>query len=212
VRDLGSGQQLLWLPVAAATADTVWAALLPLFLVQGAPLVLKSDNGAPFTAALVQRLLGGFGVLPLFSPPYRPQYNGAIEAGIGALKSRTERQATAHGRPGQWTWDDAAAAQAEANATARPQGPTGPTPDERWAARRRLTALDRSLFRAGVLEQQAEVRVKEGWPAAGPLSGKQAQILERQAIRRALEKHGYLHYTRRRIHLPITKPKAARIT
>jgi hypothetical protein len=57
-------------------------------------------------------------------------YNGAIEAGIGSLKTRTERQALWAGRPGPWTWQDVEAARQEANATARPHGAYGPTPEQ----------------------------------------------------------------------------------
>src|ERR1700694_2821362 len=69
------------------------------------------------------------GVQPLFSPAYTPSYNGSLEAGIGSLKARTEVYASRQDHPGQWTWDDVAAAQEEANATARPQGECGPTPE-----------------------------------------------------------------------------------
>lgn len=37
-------------------------------------------------------LLDGWEVRPLFSPPYTPEYNGATEAGNGALKTRTSRR------------------------------------------------------------------------------------------------------------------------
>jgi transposase InsO family protein len=110
VRDLASGMQLLWLPVAEATAATTTAALLSLFLLYGAPLVLKLDNGSPFVAQMTRALLAQWQVMALYSPPGRPQYNGAIEAGIGALKVRTHYQAVRQGRPGEWTLEDAEAA------------------------------------------------------------------------------------------------------
>src|SRR5262249_38673518 len=134
VRDLASSRQLLWLPVPAADGYHARLALASLFVLHGTPLVLKSDNGSPFDAEATLALLYSAGVLPLFSPPYYPEYNGAIEASIGSLTTRTEHHAARHDRPGQWTCDDLAAAQAEANATARPRGPTGPTPDQAWAA------------------------------------------------------------------------------
>src|SRR5262245_26763715 len=58
VRDLAGGMQLLWLPVAEATAATTAAALLSLFMLYGAPLVLKADNGSPFVAGATRELLG----------------------------------------------------------------------------------------------------------------------------------------------------------
>jgi transposase InsO family protein len=212
LRDLGSGQQLLWLPLAQTTAEATVAALEPLFLVAGAPLVLKSDNGPAFCAGAVLDLLQRWGIIPLFSPPYWPRYNGSIEAGIGSLKTRTEQQATHHGRPTQWTWDDAAAAQAQANATARPRGPDGPTPDQLWQTRRPITPEERSLFATTLAHERVVVRVQDGWPTDGPLPARDEADVERQAIRRALERHGYLHYARRRIPLPFTKKKVANNT
>jgi transposase InsO family protein len=157
VRDLASGMQLLWLPVTEATAATATAALLSLFTVYGSPLVLKLDNGSPFVADAMQELLSQWGVIPLYSPPGRPQYNGAIEAGIGALKVRTHYQAMRHGRPGEWTLEDAEAARQEANTLGRPWGVHGPTPVERWAKRQAVTPAEREAFAASVacLEEEA---------------------------------------------------------
>jgi hypothetical protein len=86
----------------------------------------------------------------LFSPPHTPRYNGSIEAGIGSLKTRTERHATRASHPGYWTCDDVAAAESEANATARPQGETGPMPNELRDRRRRSTAQECGLFQSAV--------------------------------------------------------------
>jgi transposase InsO family protein len=156
VRDLASGQQLLWLPVAEATAATTVAALLWLFALHGAPLVLKMDNGSPFVAAATRELLGQWQVEPLYSPARRPQYNGAIEAGIGSLKARTHYQAAREGHPSQWTLADTEAAREEANVLGRSWGADGPTPAERWDGRQRLTAAERSTFVATVARLQEE--------------------------------------------------------
>ena len=157
-------------------------------------------------------LLHQAGVQPLFSPAYTPSYNGSIEAGIGSLKARTEVHASRQDHPGQWTWDDVAAAQEEANATARPQGECGPTPDQTWAGRRAPTAADRALFQQAVERCRHEVRVEESYPEQGPLPEPDQRRLDRKAIRRALEERGYLLYSRRRIPLPFTKKKVANIT
>ena len=53
------------------------------------PLVLKSDNGPAFVSAEVRAVLAERGVVALYSPPYWPRYNGAIEAGIGALREKS---------------------------------------------------------------------------------------------------------------------------
>ena len=183
VRDLASGQQLLWLPVAAATAATTTAALLWLFTLYGAPLVLKMDNGSPFVAAATRALLAQWQVVPLYSPPRRPQYNGAIEAGIGALKARTHYQAARVGHPGQWTLADADMAREEANTLGRPWGARGPTPAERWDDRRPLTAAERSAFAATVacLEEEAARATAPDGAAAGvaPVAPERPRAAER---------------------------------
>jgi transposase InsO family protein len=181
VRDLASGLQLLWLPVAAATAATTVAALQALFALYGPPLVLKLDNGSPFSAALTQELLAAWQVVPLYSPPGLPAYNGAIEAGIGALKVRTHYQAARQGRAAEWTCADTEAARQQANELGRPWGAQGPTPAERWARRQPLSAAERQAFQATV------TRLTEGAdepgrpvpsPAERPLLGTVTSLVE----------------------------------
>jgi len=211
VRDLASGQQLLWLPLTHAGAAHTLPALQPLFLVHGAPLVLKTDNGSPFCAGAALDFLRSWGAIPLFSPPYWPRYNGAIEAGIGSLKTRTEQHATRNGRSTCWSWSDAHAAQAEANATARPKGPTGPTADELWRQRPPITRGQRGAFQASVDRHRELARVNGGWTEIGPLPAKEERAMDRHAIRRALVEHDLLLFRRRRIPLPFTKQKTAEI-
>jgi hypothetical protein len=208
VRDLASGQQLLWLPIAAPTAAETLPALASLFALHGAPLVVKTDNGSAFGARGVQEFLYQAGALPLFSPPMWPRYNGAIEAGIGSLETRTEQHASRHGRPGQWTWDDVATARLEANATAHPHGATGPTPDEAWSRRQPLSREERAFFQETVDRHRQLAKAEEDYPREGV---QQQRALDRLAIRRALEERAYLLYSRRRILLPIPKTKVANI-
>src|SRR5205823_259248 len=73
VRDLASGAQLLWLPVADATAGTALAGLESLFREHGAPLVLKSDNGSAFIAKDLAALLECRQVWHLRSPREWPE-------------------------------------------------------------------------------------------------------------------------------------------
>lgn len=212
VRDLASGHQLLWRPLKNASAYETILALLPLFMLHGAPLVLKADNGSPFIADDTLDFLAQWLVMPLFSPPRVPQYNGSIEAAVGSMKSRTEEHATRHGRPTQWTWHDTEAARAQANATARPRGLNQPTPDQSWHARPSLTAAQRRAFADAVEVQRLRARFDGGWPVEGPLPVKDARALDRQAIPRALVEHGFLLYSRRRIPLPFPQRKTANIT
>jgi transposase InsO family protein len=134
VRDLASGYQLAWLPVSAPTAAVTEAVLERLFALHGAPLVLKSDNSAAFRANATKQFLENAGFFSLFSPPHCPGYNGALEATIGSLKTRTQEHAAREGRPGMWTMADVEVALRAANA-ARPRRLQGQTPADVWAAR-----------------------------------------------------------------------------
>ena len=212
VRDLASGYQLLWQPLREPTADETVRVLAMLFALHGAPLVLKSDNGSSFTAEVCQALLHQADVVMLFSPPYWPRYNGAAEAGIGSLKTRTQDHAARHDHPQQWSCDDVALAQAQANATARPHGPTGPTPDQSWASRRTITAGERALFQEAVNRHRRDVRIQKGLPLEAPLSDQEERAMDRQAIQRALVEHHYLLFSRRRIPLPFRRRKVTEIT
>jgi transposase InsO family protein len=198
VRDLASGQQLLWQPICAANALATAEMLAMLFVRHGAPLVLKNDNDSAFGAPEVAILLDEFRVTPLFSPPYTPSYNGAIEAGIGSLKDRTDAQAARHGRPGFWTGDDIAAARLEANAYTRPRGLHEPTPDEYWNARSSIPEDQRLSFRHAVEDHRCSVRDKLGLPV-GTDSVATHRTVDRAAVRQALVGLGYLQFTRRLI-------------
>ena len=203
VRDLASGRQLLWRPVEAATGEVARDALAALFAEHGVPLVLKCDNGSPFTGALVEELLAGHGVFALFSPPYWPRYNGSVEAGIGSLQDRTDGWAARAGRAGDWTWDDAAGACAEANALSRPHGAEGESPDELWSGRRLIPPEERAAFGAAVAETRRAQETPAESCAGGGAVVRSGREMAREAIRLALEQCGYLHYTRRTIPPPL---------
>jgi transposase InsO family protein len=212
VRDLASGAQLLAWPLRTATATEAIRALASLVVRYGAPLVLKTDNGSPFCAADMRDFLHQQKVIMLFSPPYWPRYNGAIEAGIGSLKSRSEYHAACQGRPGHWIWDDIDWALAQANTNVRPHGLCGTTPDQAWEARPTITQEERSLFHTSVHRYADEVCAQDGWPSTGPLETMAQRAVDRQAIQRALVEHGYLLFRRRRIPLPFEKKKMAIFT
>jgi putative transposase len=143
--------------------------------------------------------LSAAAVIPLFSPPGRPSYNGACEAGIGSLKCRSECQAGWQGRPGSWTWDDVELARLEANASARPRGPHGPTPDQAWASRRALTNAEQRAFAATLAHRRAEVCREQDQTFAELVEHGERSQADRIAIQRALVEHDYLLFTRRRI-------------
>jgi hypothetical protein len=203
VRDLASGRQLLWLPVVAATAEGARDALAALFAEHGPPLVLKCDNGSPFTSTVMEELLMASGVIALYSPPYWPRYNGSVEAGIGSLKDRTDAWAARSGRAGEWTWDDAAGACSEANTLSRPRGASGPSPDELWATRQPIPPEERGAFGAAVAEARRTQTPASDTCAAGEAVVRSGRAMARDAIRLALERCGYLHYKRRTIPPPL---------
>ena len=207
VRDLASGQVLLWRPVAEPTAAIVSEALSSLFALHGAPLVLKSDNGSAFIAGAIRELVQMSDAKILFSPPRMPNYNGSIEAGIGSLTSRTEQHAARQGHPGYWTWDDTQAARLEANATARPRGPLHANPDQLWHARTPITQQERTQFLLSVARYLQDLKAAQGKPQ----NDFELRAMERESIRLALVEQGYLHYTRRSIPLPFTTKKVANI-
>ena len=211
VRDVASGYQLLWLPVSDLTSSVVEAALASLFALHGVPLVLKMDNGSAFLADDLDTFFCRWGVIPLFSPPYFPRYNGAAEAGIGSLKTRTELQAVLQGHPAHWTWNDTAAAQAQANATSRPRGESGPNAADLWTARPEITTSERVLFHTTLERHRGEVSTQHGHPKDQTISNRDHRALDRIAICRSLVELGYLLFSRRRIPLPIKKTNVTNI-
>jgi hypothetical protein len=207
VRDLASGYALWWQAVREATATTTIAALSALLAAWGRPLLLKADNGGPFRAEPVAELLEEATVTVLYSPAYTPRYNGAIEAGIGALKTRTHEEATRQGRPEAWTCADLEAARQQANLFSYPRGERGPTPAESWQSRAAITTEERREFietvQAGMAErQEGGYDVREGQEQPH----RDQATRQREAISAALLAQGYLSYTRRRIPLPMARP------
>jgi transposase InsO family protein len=191
VRDLAASRQLLAMPATAPLARVVVAAMLELFLRYGAPLVIKADNGKCFVGHLLLELMMHFGVTPLFSPPYLPQYNGAVEAGNGSLKTYTRLEALRHGRT-VWTPDDLEVACEVANCSARPWGATGPSPNDRWDARRSITDSQRQRFQTTLATLKPQVAAELGLRPQDLKRRAVRAIVDRTATRRALEGLGFL--------------------
>jgi hypothetical protein len=217
VRDLASGNQLLSLPVPSRELRHVVDALRVLFIQMSAPLVLKSDN--EFDAGFVSRfgddpqriarsqlaaLLNDFAVTPLLSPPYFPRYNGAIEAGIGAFKTRAHLEAARHGHPLEWNCNDVESARLQANEESRPWGFDQATPDIAWLERTPLSPLDRTALRQSIELYMQEVcqEKQQQLLEAIPLGPRDMASARRVAICRALVKHGLLSIRRKRFTLP----------
>jgi len=199
---LAGGYQLAWRPVPGETAEAAVGVLAGLFAEHGAPLVLKTDNGSGLAAEPVRGLLQGHGVQALFSPPRTPQYNGSAEAGIGAVKVRTQERAERRGSPAEWSWEDIEGARQDGNAFGRSPLDPSRSPEQVWQAREPLRPQERAALAAEVSRIQAEVQPAE---AVGGQSGGAEQEASgraatwRSVLRRALGALGLLFIRWRRI-------------
>jgi transposase InsO family protein len=211
IRDLASGMQLAWTPVADATADAALSVLEALALQHGPPLVVKSDNGSAFTSALWAEWAARWQIVPLFSPVRMPRYNGACEAGIGGMKRRTELLAARNDRLLDWTCDDLFAALVWANEEHYPLGLAAGTAANRFAARPPLGEAERNTFRTAVVQFEQELYAAACTSGDVP-TDKLRAVYHRRAVRHALVEHDYLSITWRSIPQPIQSAKCARIT
>ena len=200
---------LAWQALPNLTEEVTSEALARLFAVHGAPLVLKMDNGSAFRADAFKEFLETSGVIPLYSPPSCPGYNGAIEAAIGSLKNRTEDQAHAQGRSSMWAPADLVAAQTAANAS-HPRRLNGRTPASVWESRTLVDPVERVVFELSVQRQRIQVRTERRIDPEDTLDHWRHSAVDRHAIERALCEHGHLLFTRRRIPLTIRAGKVTR--
>lgn len=204
VRDLATKELLEVCPVRAEDGASVREALSFLFSYYGPPLIIKSDNGPAFLSGDTAEFLLQLGVLPLLSPPYTPRYNGSAERGVGDGKTYAGHHAAVLGRPGAWSVTDLAWARQTLN-TVR-VGTDGRTPAERAEGKTRVTVEERNAFlhlAETCLERARADRGKE--PDKGFNKTQMASIY-RQALRRALEKAGYL-IVRRGSKQPVINPR-----
>jgi len=210
-RDLASGLQLEALPMPGEDAQAACDLLRALIHRHGAPLVMKTDNGSAFRSADFEALLSKHRILHLLSPPYTPRYNGAIEAGIGTLKTHAHHVSARHDRPGEWTCDDVEEARCRGNAYSRPHGWRRSTPDEAWEDRIELGEGRRMRFLAAYREEYDKETERRGvLPLVGPTPREKATI-DRHAVSKALRRCGYLLIRRRRVSPVIQSRKAAGI-
>jgi len=207
IRDLASGYQLAAIPCMNKSAGLARDVLDALVRWHGAPLVLKCDNEGAYRSNKLKAWARRNNVLLMFSPVVTPEYNGAIEAGIGSIKVRAHYQAARHGRPGEWTCDDVEAAVMQANETALPNGLGGPTPAEMWEDRSAIGEAQRREFYRTYRKHHARECTERGLYWNPSLRHGEQATIDRAAIRRALVEHGYLVLRRRRISLPNSRRK-----
>jgi transposase InsO family protein len=211
IRDLPSSYQLAALPTLGEDGESLRRLLDALVRWQGAPLVLKADNGSAFIAEETQDWAKRHGVLLLLSPPRTPKYNGAAEAGIGSIKTRAHYESVRHGRPGHWTCDDVEAAVQQANDTARPLGRWEPTPAEMWSQRVPIGERERRQFQRTYRLRYALECSQRGLPWSVEVQRGENSSIDRVAISQALIEHGYLAIRRRRISTPFSRRSLVRI-
>jgi len=211
VRDLASLFQLEVLPAPAEDAATVAGVYESLFRQHGPPLVMKTDNGSAFREEKVIKLLERHGVIPLFSPPYTPRFNGSIESGFSRVKVHAHYRSARYDRAGMWTPGDLAAARGRINWLSHPRGPYKPTPGEAWANRGRISDRLRDRFQRvyrDAIEEltQEAVRTNGILPLIGP-SPEEKKAIRRNAVALALTECELLYIRRKRF----TPPKSCRI-
>lgn len=192
VRDLASHCQLAWRPVRSEAAEDVVPILEELFAEHGAPLVLKSDNGAGFIATLVHQTLSQAVVAQLFSPVRRPQYNGALERSNGVLKTYTQQHAVSAGHPFRWTSDDVEQARQLANTITRPWGTYGASPAEAWNLRLSIGEAQRQAFVAALNDNRQLAAGHLDLDLGSELSVADRARLDRMAISDSLQSLEYL--------------------
>lgn len=202
VRDLASHQQLFWLPVSDETAETAIDALHGLFFEHGPPLVLKCDNGPGFVAHDMKQFLDDHSVFPLYSPPYYPRYNGAIEKANRTHKETTEHLAEQAGRAGYWTSPDLHAARRQLNQLTRPSGHRGLTAETVWTDRDPLTLAERHTFLEHIERARKGECLTRDIDPQGPLPHNTQAEIDRLAAQVVLQSLSYLLVTRRRISPP----------
>jgi transposase InsO family protein len=211
VRDLASEYQVAWKGTRNMKADQVIFELEALFRAEGAPLVIKLDNGSGFIAEETKAFLDRWGVVVLYSPPYWPRFNGACESTLGKLKAESVHQAYRNARVGSLSSDDLMVAHVMSNQR-RAKACPEKTREDYYSERRSISSSERESFLALVDEKRMEVVWEKGYSRLDDLPHRDRAGIERVAISRALEARGILQYKRRRISLPIKTKRRAKIS
>jgi hypothetical protein len=193
VRDVADAATHTLHPVAGEQTVPTCAELERLFVVHGAPLVLKVDNGPAFIAADLRALAERHGVVLLFSPARTPSYNALVETTMTSLRNILHEITCRASRPGVVSRLDLMAAYASlemqrmAALTGEQQiGECSPSDDER--------ARFQVAYQQALAQACAEAQVALEQLARLPHPRRSA--LERRATQRALRERGLLELQR----------------
>jgi len=192
VRDLASGDVLDVAVCRRQDQDHVAPVIDRLFAQHGAPLVLKSDNGAAFVGGRIQLLLQQSGVLPLYSPPGTPAYNGGCEAAVGSVKSRSRALASRRGVAAGVTLDDLHGAITQIGNQPVRRRAGEPSRREAWLRRAPISAGMRAELQARVAQHRHAACRAEGIASLQHQPHAQRASIDRFAIGRALRELCYL--------------------
>ncbi|MDX1648689.1 MAG: transposase family protein [Myxococcota bacterium] len=201
VCDLASGMKLALAPSRHESADVVRTVLERLFLLYGAPLVIKHDGGGAFTARETRRFLRRWGVLALRSPARMPSYNGSCERHIGWAKVRVENVALLEGHAGRWPRATIERARGLLNTAA--SRPGARTPRSLFERRPPIPSGRRRAFKRLVLSRIRASRVTHVSRLGRMPTRHERDAMRRKALERALCRHGYLQVRRGRISTPV---------
>ena len=216
IRDLALRCLLACEPCWSEDQEVVLRVLGRLLIAADAPLVIKADNGSHFRNQAVEGLLRSHGIEPLWSPPYYPRFNGAIEAGIGRWKDRLRLIATRDDHALGVTSDHLEGARLLANASG--ESSDGVPPAVLWERRQFLPSATRAGFQRQIQEHQqrigTELRMKAQAPQPAVAEGRQDEITltdaaQRRAVIAALAEAGVVHIRSRRVHQPDSKQRSA---
>jgi hypothetical protein len=212
VRDLASGQHLLWRPIADETSATAAAILEGMFREHGAPLVLKVDNGSAWRGQEVQTVLMKWMVWMLFSPPLTPEYNGSSEAGIGAAKGRTHERSERRGDAGNWSWDDIEGARLDGNHFGSSPLFPNQTPEQVWETRQPILTEERAALQDAVNRIEKEVQEERaGRSGEAVQEAPSKEGIMRAVLSRALRALGLLVIRWGRFITGVSEPKEDKI-
>ena len=143
-------------------------------------------------------MLAAAGVLPLYSPPGTPAYNGACEAGVGTVKHRALEASWQRGAAAAVSLDDLALARSQADLERVERRAGAPSRGEVWRTRQRLTRGLRCALRERVADLRDRGRRELGIASDHELSHAEQASLDRFAIGQALRNLNLLTVTWRR--------------